>query len=342
MKDVEYKVLEQYCVDVNGVRRAREGYLCDTMQGLLRIKEIRTSVKKIPYVQYLCQQLMESGYGMIDMALLNKENSYACRMRDGETYILKHWFVGRECDVYREKEVIEACRTLALLHQYLDEVSKQIVMMQKDLEVDNRWDKFTRPMLTEEWKRHNRGLKKTYSYMRKRVSKGPFERLYLQEFEYIYAAAEAVTEKLQFSGYQELYEKAIKEKQLIHGDYNYHNILFVGPQVVITNFDRFRVDVAISDLYYFMRKVMEKNNWDEKLGLKMLTSYHEVRCITAEEIEYIGLRLSYPEKVWKLINQYYNSNKAMICEKNVEKLRISVEQMEIKRHFVQHILSFQL
>lgn len=342
MRDIENKVLEKYWVDVNSVRRVRGGFLCETKQGLLRLKELSSSDKKIPYVQFLCQQLTEAGFETIDMMLLNKEGNYVCDMQHGGKYVLKKWYMGRECDIHREKEVLYGCRTLARLHNHMEMVSNQLVQMEDMGVMDERWQQFQGSNLIEEWTRHNKGLKKARSYMRHRVGKGPFEKLYLNKFEEIYETAGGVVTRMQSSGYEELFDHAVSQKLLVHGDYNYHNILFVGPYTAVTNFERFRIDLPIADLYYFLRKVMEKCDWDEGLGKKMLEAYANEREITDAEYEYIALRLSYPEKVWKLINCYYNTSKAWIPQKNVEKLEISIKQMPIKQQFVQHIFSFHL
>ncbi len=342
MRDIENKVLDKYWVDVNSVRRVRGGFLCDTTQGLCRIKELSSSDKKIPYVQFLCQQLIEAGYESVDPILPNKEGELVCDMRDGGKYVLKKWYMGRECDIHREREILLACKNLAKLHNYMDQVSSQIVMMQEDLEGDKRWEQFGGTHLVTEWKRHSQGLKKARSYMRGRVSKGAFESIYLQHFDEIYGCAKGVEDRMAASGYDDLYGQAMSKYQLVHGDYNYHNILFVGSQIAVTNFERFRVDIPIGDLYYFLRKVMEKCDWNEELGRKMIESYHSVRYITSEECEYMALRLSYPEKVWKLTNCYYNTNKAWISYKNVEKLELSIQQMARKQQFVRDIFAFHL
>lgn len=342
MKDIENRLLEKYWVDVNRVRRVRNGYLCDTKQGLFRIKELSSSSKKIPYVQYVSQQLLEAGFSYVDIMLRNKEGDYVCDMRDQGQYVLKHWYMGRECDIQRENEILESCEKLAQLHNHLDVVSKQILLMQQDLKEDERWEEFVATDLITEWKRHNLGLKKTRSFVRRRVGKGEFESLFLQRFEEFYGVAEQVIQELENSQYNALYQQAKEQKSMAHGDYNHHNILLVGPNIAVTNFERFRVDVPISDLYYFMRKVMEKNNWDEKLGYKMLEHYGRKRTISDDEYQYMALRFSYPEKVWKLTNYYYNTNKAWISEKNVEKLKLLIEQMPIKKAFVKDIFTFHL
>lgn len=342
MKDIENRLLEKYLVDVNHVRRVRSGYLCDTKQGILRIKELSSSEKKTPYVQYVCQQLMESGFEYVDIMLPNKEGDLVCDMREHGKYVLKHWFMGHECDIYRERELLMACEILAKLHNHLDQVSKQIVQMQADLAEDERWNQFGADNLVEEWTRHNQGLRKVRRYMRERVGKGEFESLYLREFESFYAVAKQVLNRLESSEYESIYQRAMEEKSLTHGDYNYHNILMVGSNVAVTNFERFRVDAPISDLYYFLRKVMEKCQWNEAIGDKMIDRYVRHRNISQSEYEYMAMRLTYPEKLWKLTNCYYNTNKAWVSDKNVEKLRISIEQMSIKQQFVHSIFAFLL
>ena len=342
MRDYENKLLAQYCIDVIGSRKMRGGFLCDTKQGVLRLKELSSSEKKIPYVDYIYKQLSETGFSTVDYIIPDAQGSTVCGVQDYGNYILTKWFIGRECDVYKEKEVLEATKTLARLHNSLDVVSEQITEMQKQLLYDNRWEYFQNQSLVVKWKRHNKGLNKVRGYIRSKVHKGRFEHIYLERFNEVYTIAEEVVKRLEKSEYYLLYEYALKHNQLIHGDYNHHNVLFVGNQVAVTNFEHFRIDIPIADFYYFLRKVMEKRSWDEKVGRKMLNAYCEIREISKQEKEYLALRLMYPEKFWKITNYYYNTNKAWISEKNVEKLIISINQMEIKREFVQHIFSFHL
>ena len=104
-----------------------------------------------------------------------------------------------------------------------------------------------------------------------------------------------------------------------------------------TNFDKWNFDIQTGDLYHFMRKILEKHQWDQTLGRKILLAYHQVRPLTREEVENLQIRFAYPEKYWKLANHYYTHNKAWISEKNVEKLEKLREQQEKWRNFVESI-----
>lgn len=47
----------------------------------------------------------------------------------------------------------------------------------------------------------------------------------------------------------------------------------------------------------------------------MLREYGRVRPLSGEEQEDLRVRLSYPEKFWKLADHYYGSRKSWIPEK---------------------------
>jgi spore coat protein I len=340
MREYELEVLEQYDIEVKGARKIRGAYFCDTKEGTMLLKEADVSDRRAPLLYIVLMHLQQQGYRNIDTLIRNKSEEFISISRDGSKYMLKKWFTGKECDVKKESEVLEAVRNLAVLHQEMrwNPSGQQREMLAKYPE--------TEPMigrnLQEEFARHNRELKKIRSFVRDKVSKGAFESLFLQHFDDMYALAECVLDRLSESSYPSLYEDSVREKMLVHGDYNYHNILFTTEGIATTNFEHFKVDVQVQDLYYFLRKVMEKYQWDETLGREMMDAYQSVRPLDAREMECIALCLSYPEKFWKIVSTYYHSNKAWIPEKNVEKLRTSILQVQEKQRFIENLFSFHL
>lgn len=335
----EERLLDRYYIDINSKRKVRGGFLCETEQGLLQLTNVNGSASKIPYVDYICKGLAENGREHIDSILLDKEGGFVNSDRDQGSFVLKKWFMGRNCDVRRNGEIFQAVRELAHLHLQLQLVSCGINQMQRDLVYDTRWDNFNTMNLIQRYKRHNAEMNKVRNYIRKKTCKGPFEFLYLKEFEGVYKKAKEITNELELSEYQELHSGAISDLCISHGDYNYHNVLFVGPRTVVTNFTKFKIDVQVSDLYNFLRKIMEKRGWDVYLGGDIISAYEEVRMLSDAECEYIKLRLSYPEKFWKVTNQYYNSNKAWVSDQLVSKLTREVGQLCIKEEFVERLFN---
>jgi len=264
--------------------------------------------------------------------------------------MLKKWYAGRECDVRREADVLEAVRNLARLHEIM--CWKHFSVSAAEIPPDPDGQELSPPSgrhLKEEFLCHNRELKKVRGYIRNKVNKGEFEYLFLKYFDSMYQLAMRVTRRLEDSDYEELYRKSLKEGLLVHGDYNYHNLIMlpgnarsVGASIATTNFEHFHRDVQVLDLYYFLRKVMEKHKWKESLGRAMLEAYAEIRPFSPGELEVIALKTAYPEKFWKTANSYYHSNKAWIPEKSVEKLQTAVLQTEEKIRFIQKIFAFSL
>ena len=198
--------------------------------------------------------------------------------------------------------------------------------------------------LKEEYLRHNRELKKVRKFARGIAPKGEFEFAFLKYFDQMYQWADVAIRELEASGYEELYQESIESGCMTHGEYNYHNVLILrqGGHVAVTGFEKFKRDVQVEDLYYFLRKVMEKNGWKIRLGDNMMNAYSAIRPLEKEELEYLKIRLIYPEKFWKVVSTYYHSNKAWVPVKNVEKLTMAIRQNEEKKRFLEEIFAFHL
>lgn len=329
MKDYSLNVLEQYEIEVSGTRKVRGAILCDTNAGVLLLREAAVSDKKVPVLEALTTHLTHHEYPRVDSIFLNKEGEFITKAEDGTRYVLKRWFSGRECDVKKEQEVLESVKNLARLHKIMKMPGEEV-------------REFAGNDLREEFLRHNRELRKVRAFIRGRTAKGDFENAVLKHFDAMYEWAGTAGERLAESGYERLLQKSREEGAVTHGDYNYHNVLITPKGMATTNFEHFTNDIQIEDFYYFMRKVMEKYEWNVELARAMLRTYQDIRPLSEEEQEYMAIRLSYPEKFWKLVNSYYHSNKAWIPGKNVEKLQTAIDQTEKKKRLLKSIFSFHL
>lgn len=121
---------------------------------------------------------------------------------------------------------------------------------------------------------------------------------------------------------------------ICHGDYNQHNVVFHRQGIAVLNFEKASYDVQAGDLGNFMRKIMEKHNWNMGLGMDMLSAYQQERSMTPEEMKQLYIRLAYPEKFWKIANHYFNSSKAWVCGRNLEKLEKIIGQNEARESFL--------
>ena len=329
MRDYGVSVLEQYPIEVYNVRRVRGAVLCETDKGLMLLKEAQIWERRLPFLIELYRHLEESGEWKVDAMIANKEGEYVSTAEDETKYILKKWYQGRECDVYRESEILEGIRTLGRLHR--------IMVMPKE-----QGERPKEKSLKEEYFRHNRELRKVYHFIKERSVKGSFERTFLEGYNTMYGLALAAEERLAGSTCLQM-EKEVEEKgTIMHGEYNYHNLLMCEDGFAVTGFESSHYGIQLEDLYYFMRKILEKHQYAPQLGVKMLQAYDKENTLSREKREFLAVRFAYPEKFWKISNMYYHSNKAWIPEKSTEKLKKAISQTEEKKYFLESVFDLYL
>ena len=120
--------------------------------------------------------------------------------------------------------------------------------------------------------------------------------------------------------FSDLYETIESKGEFAHGDFQYHNVLFGKDKAAIVNFEKSQWDSKVRNIALFMRKTLEKADWNYDLGSMLLKEYEEVSPLTEKEKRQLFYRLSYPEKFRKIANFYYNSNKAFLSAQYMSKL----------------------
>ena len=189
------------------------------------------------------------------------------------------------------------------------------------------------PSLEDIYQRHNQELRKIRKFIRKKGASCQFEKLYLATVEDYLEKGDMALGLLRDSAYSKLRQDVTENGWICHGEYNQHNVLMIRKETAVTSFAHWGFDVQMADLYRFMRKILEKYNWDVRLGMKMLSAYHKEKSISEDEWQNIHIRFLYPEKYWKLANYYYSHNKAWISEKNTQKLKKLTGQKEAWQNF---------
>lgn len=317
MYDYGLSTLEKYGLTDVTTARTRGALLCHSGKDIFLLKEYHGSEQKLALREKLQEQLLAAGC-LADVCVPNQEGALVTRDRDEIPYTLSRWYESRECDPKSRDDILRGTALLATLHKNMH-LPFQAEYQEKSL--------------VEEYVRHNRELKKIRKFIRGKGPGGAFEKDFLANVGWFLEKGEKAVAELSASSYEALREKAFSEGQLCHGEYTQHNILFGGAGAAAVNFDHFCFGVQMSDLYDFMRKMLEKHSWDLRLAREMLNTYHQIRSISREEWENLRIRFTYPEKYWKLANYYYSHNKAWISEKNVEKQQKLIAQKELWGNF---------
>lgn len=324
MNDNYLEVLQQYEGEVKNVRRGRGAWICEREDGVKLLKEYKGTTKRLEFEAEVLGAVRAGGLWHVDQYVCNKEECLLSIAGDGTKYILKDWYLDRECNLRESREILFAISRLAELHHLLRQVEfsedwtlGSIVSVNDD----------------EEMARHNRELLRTRNYISGKRKKTEFELCVMGNYSMFYDQALEAQRGL------ELLRKSSGQDQLFlcHGDLNQHRVLFGNGYVAFIEFNKMHLGVQMEDLYHFMRKVMEKQNWNEHLGMAMIEAYDKVLPISETERSWLYYLFLYPEKYWKQLNYYFNANKAWIPARNVEKLRILEEQQESRNRFLSKI-----
>lgn len=198
--------------------------------------------------------------------------------------------------------------------------------------------------IKDTFERHNREIKKIQKYISGVKRKNEFEKrfqnivnCYVQKgMECVGMLEQMVTAKDDIS----LYSVWKHHYGICHGSYNHHNVILDGQDAAIVHFERFSKGNQLEDLYQFARKAMEKNEFDFVLLEDIFRAYNRVIRLSDEDYYYLYILFAYPEKFWKIANSYYNSNKAFLSPKYMEKLNTVILQEQEKQDMLEKYWGF--
>lgn len=324
MNDRAVGALEAYDIQVQTTRKGRGTTICDTAEGPLVLVPYRGTEARLLIEEEFLKKISVGGKVKTDRLIRNKEGNLLTKDSDGSKYILKTFHDGREYDVKNRRECVEMMEILAGIHEGMW-IPKEALCA---IAPYSPW---------HEYEKHNKELRHIFSYLKGKGQKGRFERRLYEVYKEYYAKAEEASK--QWYHYEQALSGGMQPEMysICHGDYQYHNVLKCKEDTYVVHFERWMVDRKVRDIYLLLRKLMEKNEWDIALGKEMLSAYEKVTPLGAYDFIDLYYRLAYPEKIWKIANYYFNSPKAWISERNLEKLESVIQVEEKKELFLQEI-----
>lgn len=313
MNDRYVSLLENYEIEVLRTWKGRGAILCETNQGTLILKEYAGHREKCVFQDAVLRMIRESGFLNIEMIIKNKDGELLTADQDGNCYVLKTYFEGRECNVRDLNECMYVMEMLAKLHKAATGGQA----------VQENGGSYT---VSQEFEKHNKELRRVRKFLKEKGQKTDFEIYLMQCYDYFFNLALQTAEEFRF------YERMAADKRqpvICHGDFQHHNLIFTENELNIINFEKCVQDSPVRDIYLFMRKLLEKSNWQKDIGFELLSAYEKEKELKKEDYTELYYRLAYPEKFWKIVNFYYNSGKAWIPGKNMEKLeKINIQEKE--------------
>lgn len=324
MVDQTVGILEQYELEILNVRKGRGHFIVNCKSGDFVLKEYNGSEEKAALQRRLTEHITKNTEVSVQQLIENKEGTFLSKDRDGNSFTLQTYQEGRECDLKDVGECQMAIHTMARMHKGMY------------IEVEKLSQPVTPYSLKREFEKRNTELRRIRRYLREKRNKNDFERFLYGNFNAFFEKALEVEEE--WNTYEKYAHPEEGEAAFCHGDYQHHNVWVGTEGIMVLQFEKYLADLPCRDLYLFMRKLLEKNNWDKEVGLEVLREYEKVRPLPMIERISMIYRFSYPEKFWKIANYYFNSKKSFMPEKNMEKLDKLLIQEREKGIFIGDIL----
>lgn len=313
-------ILSQYEIEIHAVGKGRGAFICDTNKGKKLLMPYRGSKEKGMQFCGFLEELERRNFQAEKIELTKAKEAVAEDEYTGERFLLKSYIEGNEINTSSLKEMKEAVHALAKYHNTTQEMCL----------LDGVESHTTQTM--ESLKKHANELSKVRNYIRNGKKKNEFEQIYMKNFEHNKDAA-----KHSIFILEEL-EKDLGENSntlvFCHGDFNQHNVLVRDGEYQMIHFENYNYNWAAIDLANFMRKMLEKNDWNETIGFELIQEYDKWRSMTLNERKQLYGLLLFPEKFWKVANHYMNTRKTWISEKEIDKLKKVISQEEKRLGFM--------
>ena len=273
MDDKLDEVIKKYPVIVKSRRRIRGAVLLDTDKGIYMAKMYTASRKRLLFEEKVKAALTSAGYANVDYAVKNIDGELLTDDGSGNKWLVKKWYNGVECDIKDIKKVVFASSNMAVIHKLM------VIGSEDDTQVHVKTNKLDIEAL---FLRHNKEIKRVHGYIREKRQKNEMEICLLNSYKNFSGQGIIAEEFLKESGYSSLCNEAVSQGRVLHGSYNYHNIIVSGEQVITTNFEKADIGLQVIDLYDFIRKVMEKNSWNIDIGINAIDAYRRERELGSE------------------------------------------------------------
>lgn len=320
MDDKSAVVVAQYDIEVTGYSRQKGAGILQTNQGLLLLRQRDAKERRVCFEEEIKEAGGASGDLLLDRCVPNREGNFVTEGDYGETFLLRHWQEGEELELSDRNHRLLAAETLGRFHKRM-----------RGLPIR---EEYVREDFGTVCARHIRELRRLSTYLYKRKQKNPFEQK-LQEIlpEYIERAEQALRIFLS-APWKPVYEEVRNEGHGVHGAFGNHALIVkTDGEIFISNFEKAGIGPQMEDFCYLVRKSMEKTGYDTGTFQEMLDAYQKERKLRRREALILESMLLFPEKFYRVCNQYFNARKDWIPARNSQKLLDVLMQQEQKCEF---------
>ena len=308
-------LLDQYDISVSYTRRGRGCVLCFGKDDVYALSQTSLSEERLCAVAKWTDAMHDHHFYKTDQYLLNKDGYFLTFDRYYETFVLRKTFSGTECDIQSLNDVKTAAQNLASFHNHCLDISFSSENLRKYNSISKQYEqKYSE-------------LKSIGRYIRKRKNKGIFEYLFLEQTKEFWVQLE--------DSIKILNNTIPSRSGWCHGNYSHHNIILTSDFPATIHFERFYHGYPILDVYYFLKKALEKNNYNFTFCETFLVNYDRFLPLSKNDLLCLYGLFLFPEKFWKISNQYMAHKKHWISPRYIEKLEEFIHNKEARSIFLE-------
>ncbi len=317
-------MLELWGIELKKVRMNRNVYKVWSDKGIFCLKPVTDKEKRLHFFDSVLRYVQSRDFAVqahyIETLIGEPFGDFK-----GERLILTPWIEGREIKYRSYKEVVPAAKVLAKFHQAVEGYAAEKGIKVKDKQ--GKWpDKLARRV----------GDIEHYIQLAQN-SDTEFDRYFLKYADWILKSTEDAFNRICDSGYIEKVEKSIERVQICHGDPASRNfVIDKAGQIHMIDFDSMKADLPIVDLWRFLRRVLSRDQWNLGLVKQIVDGYNSHYSLDQEDYLLLSIFLSFPEKIWRILHQYYDRRESEEWSQYsmLRRLRKLLAQVEKRERFL--------
>lgn len=88
----------------------------------------------------------------------------------------------------------------------------------------------------------------------------------------MYRTADDILARMETSGCRKLFEESVSKGSVVHGDYNYHNLIMLRDDIAVTDFESYAYGYTDKRFLLFFKKSNGKKSMETKNRTKNIGS----------------------------------------------------------------------
>jgi len=280
------------------------------------LKPIDEGFERTIFVSSIYKYLNSRGFSNTDSIILTKNDNITMEI-DGKKYVCNKVLHGKQCSAENLQDIKKAAKLLAFMHNSAEGFTSEKALELNALVISESENTYIKNELGE--------LKDVFAHRSNelaRFKKSATRGKSVFDYEYRSIAdkycnkAFELCQALKESKYDEISAEYDLLGAVCHKKYTFHNVVFnEKDNGGIINFEQASIDLPLFDIANLIKRRMKKCGWKVSEALEILEEYSKIRNLSRDEFEIMRITLSYPQKLWRVVNKYYNSRRSW-CEKS--------------------------